>query len=204
MDTELTHGVSARPDPWRGRSKVCLAVPGMLLLMHATTGCAVVHGIQARAALEQRCNFSRAGHCADVRINGQTTAPMSKRTRALLAEDGWDAWMRSKNCKFEYETPLPVAGAIEVDAEWKPEEVEHFGSPARSQIGVKPLDAQVIETSAQLQSSPTVRVNGSAVVTRADVVRDNRLPPGRYLFEIRLYGAKSDWDCQGVFVQVAA
>jgi hypothetical protein len=42
----------------------------------------------------------------------------------------------------------------------------------------------------------------SAVVTQADVVQGNRLPPGKYLLQIRLSGSKQNWEQQTLFIQV--
>ena len=52
------------------------------------------------------------------------------------------------------------------------------------------------------RGSPTVQAGGSAVVTQADVVQGNRLPPGRYVVTVRVSGSRRNWDCQTLFVQI--
>ena len=78
----------------------------------------------------------------------------------------------------------------------------YFGAPPRALVHVQPLEGQNLETQTELSTAPSVRAGGSAVVTQADVVQGNRLPPGKYLVSIRLYGSKQNWDRQTFFIQI--
>ncbi len=46
-----------------------------------------------------------------------------------------------------------------------------------------------------------VRAGGSALVTRADVLEQDRLPPGRYILSITLSGS-DNWDRHLLYFEV--
>ncbi len=79
----------------------------------------------------------------------------------------------------------------------------YFGAPPQLTVHVLPLEGQSLDTRPELSSDSSVRAGGSAVVTRADVVQGNRLPPGKYVLTVRVHGSKQNWDRQTFFVQVA-
>lgn len=144
-------------------------------------------------------NASREGHCSAVQINGQRTVWLTKNTKKML-----EPLRGLKFGQFEtrYEVPQPVRGALALQADWIPEAVAYFGAPPQISVLVQPLEGQNLETRPELSTASSVRAGGSAVVTQADVVQGNRLPPGKYLLQIRLSGSKRNWEQQTLFVQV--
>jgi hypothetical protein len=58
-----------------------------------------------------------------------------------------------------------------------------------------PSDTDVLST------APSVRAKDAAVVTQSDVLRENRLPPGKYLLSVSLSGS-GNWDRQTLYFQV--
>jgi hypothetical protein len=86
---------------------------------------------------------------------------------------------------------------------WLPEAVGYFGSGAEVSVHVVPLEGQSLVTRPELSTSPSVRVGGSQVVTRADVIDSNRLPPGKYVLTARVSGSRRGWDCHKFVVEVA-
>ena len=103
---------------------------------------------------------------------------------------------------MRYEVPQPVRGELVLHADWIPEAAGYFGSPPEVSVFVQPLEGQNLETRPELSTASSVRAGGSAVVTQSDVVQGNRLPPGKYLLQIRLSGSKQNWEQQTMFVQI--
>lgn len=144
-------------------------------------------------------NASRDGHCSAVQVNGQRTVRLTKQTKKLLEPLGG---LKFGQFDTRYEVPQPVRGALALQAEWIPEAVAYFGAPPQVSVLVRPLEGQNLETRPELSTASSVRAGGSAVVTQADVVQGNRLPPGKYLLQIRLSGSKRNWEQQTLFIQV--
>ena len=140
------------------------------------------------------------GHCVTAQVNGQGTVRMTKKTKKALEARGS---LSFGGCDARYEVPLPIRGDLDLRYDWKPEAVGFFGAPPRVTVHVYPLEGQSLDTRSELSTAPSVRAGGSAVVTQADVVEGNRLPPGRYVLTGRVYGAIQNWDCHSFFVQVA-
>lgn len=147
-----------------------------------------------------RCfDASRDGHCVAVTVNGQRSVRLTKKTKKMLEALGG---LKPGGGDTKYEVPLPVRGAIDLQADWLPEAVDYFGARPELTIHVLPLEGQSLETRPELSTAPSVNVGGSAVVTRSDVVEGNRLPPGKYVLTVRVHGSKQNWDRQTFFVQV--
>ena len=144
-------------------------------------------------------NASREGHCSAVQVNGQRTVRLTKQTKKMLEPLGG---LKFGQFETRYEVAQPVRGALALHADWIPEAVAYFGSPPEVSILVRPLEGQNLETRPELSTASSVRAGGSAVVTRADVVQENRLPPGKYLLQIRLSGSKRNWEQQTLFIHV--
>ena len=144
-------------------------------------------------------NASREGHCSAVQVNGQRSVRLTKDTKKMLERLGG---LKFGQFETRYEVPQPVRGALTLQADWIPEAAGYFGSPAQVSILVRPLEGQNLETTPELSAASSVRAGGSAVVTQADVVKGNRLPPGKYLLQIRLSGSKQNWEQQTLFIQV--
>ena len=143
---------------------------------------------------------SRNGHCVAVWVNGQQSIRLTKPTKKMLEPLGG---LKSGGDETHYEVPQPIRGALELRVDWRPEAVAYFGAPPEVSVHVQPLEGQRLDTQAVLSTAPSVQVGGSAAVTRADVVKGNRLPPGKYLLAIRVHGSKRNWDRQTLYVQVA-
>jgi hypothetical protein len=142
---------------------------------------------------------SRDGHCVAVRVNGQQTVRLTKKTKKMLEPL---KGLKRGGGETRYEVPQPVRGALELRADWLPEAVAYFGAPPEVTVHVLPLEDQRLDTRAELSAAPSVRVGGSAVVTQAAVVEGNRLPPGKYVLMVRVHGSKRNWDRQTLYVQV--
>jgi hypothetical protein len=143
------------------------------------------------------------GHCVAADVNGQRTVRLTKKTKKLLKEFNERGSRPFGNCSAHYEVPAPVRGGLDLRFGWLPEAVGYFGSGAESLVHVYPLEGQDLDTRPELSTASSVRAGGSAVVTKADVVQSNRLPPGRYVLTARVSGSKRGWDCHGFVVEVA-
>jgi hypothetical protein len=142
---------------------------------------------------------SRNGHCISVKLNGEATVKLSKKTKKMLEPlDG----LRFGGDDTRYESASPVRGALEVHAEWVAGASEYFGGPPEVSLHVRPLEGQSLETRPELSTAQSVRIEGGAAVTRSEVVDDNRLPPGKYLLSVTLAGPRN-WDRQTSFFEVA-
>ncbi len=143
------------------------------------------------------------GHCVAADVNGQKTVRMSKKTRKLLKEFDARGSRPFGNCSAHYEVPAPIRGGLDLRFAWLPEAVGHFGPGAEALIHVYPLEGQSLDTHKEISTASSVRAGAGAVVTQADVIDSNRLPPGRYVLTARVSGSRRGWDCHGFFVQVA-
>jgi hypothetical protein len=144
---------------------------------------------------------SREGHCVAARVNGQSTVRMAKKTKKLLEARNAGS-LNFENCDVRYEVPLPVRGDLDLRYDWIPEAVGYFGAPPQVQVNVYPLEGQSLETRPEISTAPSVQAGGSVVVTQADVIQGNRLPPGKYVLTSRVSGAIQNWDCHSYYVQV--
>ena len=173
-----------------------IAAMGTLVLLAAAA-------TQAGEKLPKCFKDSYEGHCVTADVNGQKTVRLTKASRKMLKPFEGDRSRPFGNCSAHYEVPSPVRGGLELSFAWLPEAVAHFGSGAEAQVNVYPLDNQRLETHAELSTASSVRPGGSAVLTQADVIDGNRLPPGRYVLTARVSGSRRGWDCHGFLVTVA-
>jgi hypothetical protein len=173
-----------------------LAAVGTMLLLTASAAAA---GDKLPRCFEDTFE----GHCVVAEVNGQKTVKVSKQTKKLLKQLGGDGSRPWGNCVAHYEVPQPVRGDLDLKFSWLPEAVEYFGAGTQAQVNVYPLDGQSLTTHAEIAAAPSVRAEGSAVVTQADVIEGNRLPPGRYVLTARVSGSRQSWDCHGFFAQIA-
>jgi len=171
----------------------------MKLTRVATLVLIIAAAADAQEKFPKCFNASREGHCSAVQVNGQRSVRLTKQTKKMLESLGG---LKFGQFETRYELPQPVRGALALHADWIPEAVAYFGSPPEVSVLVRPLDGQNLETRPELSTSSSVRAGGSAVVTQADVVQGNRLPPGKYLLQIRLSGSKQNWEQQTLFIQV--
>jgi hypothetical protein len=170
------------------------AAPGILLVLAAA---AAAHGGEK---FPPCFSASREGHCVAARVNGQSTVRMTRKTKKALEALGS---LNYGNCDVRYEVPLPVRGDLQLGYDWIPEAAGYFGAPPEVQVNVYPLEGQRLQTQAELSATPSVRAGGSAVVTQAEVIQGNRLPPGKYVLTGRVSGSRRNWDCHSFVVQVA-
>ena len=146
---------------------------------------------------------SYEGHCVTAEVNGQKTVRMTKKTKKLLKEFDALGSRPFGNCSAHYEVPSPIRGGLDLRFAWLPEAVAHFGAGAEALVHVYPLEGQSLDTRPELSTAQSVRAGGSSVVTQADVIDSNRLPPGKYVLTARVSGSRLGWDCHGFVVQVA-
>ena len=88
---------------------------------------------------------SREGHCVAVRVNGQNTVRLTKKTKKTLEARGS---LNFGNCDARYEVPMPVRGDLDLRFDWIPEAAGYFGAPPEVQVNVYPLEGQSLETRA--------------------------------------------------------
>ena len=140
---------------------------------------------------------SREGDCVAVTVNGQRAVKLTKQTKKMLEARGA---LKFDGDITKFEIPQPVRGELKVDGGWLPEAQPFFGADAEVTVMVFPLDGQDLETRPELSSDSSVRIGGSPVVTRSDVIQGNKLPAGKYLLSVRV--SSTNWDRATVFVQV--
>ena len=169
----------------------------------ATLGTLLVLTAAAAQAGEKfpKCfKADRDGHCVSAWVNGQGTVRMTKKTKKALQALGG---LSFGNCDAHYEVPSPIRGDLDLRYDWIPEAAEYFGAPPQVQVNVYPLEGQSLETHREISAAPSVQAGGSAVMTQADVMEGNRLPPGKYVLTSRVSGSMRNWDCHSFFVQVS-
>ena len=155
--------------------------------------------VSPAAAADPKCfSANREGHCIVVRLNGQTSAKVSKKTKKVLKGLGALSFHGEET---RYEIPTPVQGDIDLRADFTPESAAYFGPKAEIDAHVVTLEGQALDTSRAQTIDSTVQVSGGAAVKDENVMKENRLPAGKYLLTVKLRGA-SNWDRQVLFFEV--
>lgn len=142
--------------------------------------------------------FPREGHCVSATVNGQSPIPVSKPTRKLLKQlEDVSHYADDAN----YELPKPIRGDLDIDADVRAGAEDWFGTREDLQVQIVALDDVDIATEQRGRVTPSVRIEGHAAVGVGNYMLENTLPPGRYLFRIRVVGT-GNWDRQTVYVVV--
>lgn len=169
------------------------AIPAALVLVVAAP-------LVSPADADPKCfSANREGHCIVVRLNGQTSAKLSKKTKKVLKDLGA---LSHQGEETRYEIATPVQGDIDLRADFTPESAAYFGPKAEIDAHVVTLEGQALDTTRAQTIDSTVRVSGGAAVKDENVMKENRLPAGKYLLTVKLRGA-SNWDRQVLFFEVA-
>ena len=66
---------------------------------------------------------------------------------------------------------------------------------------VIPLQKVNLNTDSRFFKDNSVQIGGHASVTQSDVLKENYLPPGDYVFRIKVHGSRN-WDRKEIYVQV--
>ena len=147
----------------------------------------------------------RIGRCFEARIAGQAVVAIKteKEYKDLYR------YAKEKNSSVRdlmyWQVLQPIDGKKVFDIALEANELgkaligEQSENPT---IGVYPLQAQAIETKAELVASKTVRVGGNAVVSEQQTMTDDELPPGEYVIAITYQGQNRQFDRKHVFVRV--
>ncbi|MFK7954809.1 MAG: hypothetical protein AB8B96_01845 [Lysobacterales bacterium] len=142
--------------------------------------------------------FPRAGHCVQVTVNGQQSVRLTKASKKLLK--GYDEVSYYVDDTL-YEILDPISGELDVVGAIVEGAEDWYGQPGSVDVQVVPLQAVEIAAKEELVSNPTVRIGGQAIVSKANVMQDNTLPPGRYLLRVKLRGS-GNWDRQTLLLTV--
>ncbi|HET7746297.1 MAG TPA: hypothetical protein VFM29_03295 [Vicinamibacteria bacterium] len=142
---------------------------------------------------------SREGHCIAVQLNGVKAARLSGKTKKMLKAMGA---LELHAEEVRYEIATPVRGTLDLQADWIPGAATLLGANPEVEAFVVPLEGQSLDTERQLSTDSSVQVGGSAAVRQDDVLKENRLRPGKYLMTVRVRGT-GNWDRQLLFFQVA-
>jgi hypothetical protein len=174
-----------------GRARTCriggLSALAASLLVPATA-----------AAKDPKC-FPREGHCVAVQVNGQASTKLGKKTKKLLRDLKPVSYYVDDT---RYELVEPVRGEIEIRADRVEGSAPWFGEVRKVDSAVVPLQEVDLETHREGTTEETVRVGGAATAGERDVLQENRLPPGRYLLVVTVWG-QANWDRQVLFFEVA-
>lgn len=144
----------------------------------------------------------RTGSCFDMRLSGHPVVPLDSRDSLQLYEsDSSHPARRNIVQQVSWRIEQPLDGPLRIEA--SPNELgkSWFGESTTVDVAITPLTAQQVKVKRQLGAAPSVRVGGTPVAVVRDVLAEDRLPPGDYVFEARLRGP-SNWDKKSIFVTV--
>jgi len=165
---------------------------------------AMTFGIPMLATAGPDC-FARQGYCILVEINGQPTVKLTGTTKKRLREldKASDSALVSHDVKeTRYELAAPIRGTFAVKANMVKGSDSWFGTTIENvDVMVLPLQRVQINARREQMRDETVRLGGAAAVTEANVLKENRLPPGDYLMSVTLHGPKN-WDRQTLLFRV--
>ncbi len=100
-----------------------------------------------------------------------------------------------------HELATPIRGAFDVKAEQVAGSSGWFGATQSVDVSILPLQQVAVETHKEVATAEAVSVGGSAALVQQDVLRENKLPAGRYIMTVTLWGAMN-WDRQTLFFEV--
>lgn len=143
--------------------------------------------------------FTRDGVCFDLRINGQPVAALEDRSVLEQYEAGADPATKTDLSRVQWQIEEPISGPIQIQAVYNALGTGWFGEQALPDVLVTPLEGQDLRSRPELETSSEVDDEGRAVQREADVLQDNKLPPGAYLFKVTLRGSEN-WDRKYILV----
>ena len=145
----------------------------------------------------------RIGRCFDAAIGGQPVSAIATQERQQLITA--EAKRANQSVRDVYwEVLQPVDGNKVFDIEVK------ANALGKSEVGeltedltltIYPLDGQALRSESELAASRNVRVQGQPVVTQQNTLKQEFLPPGRYVITLKYVGEKN-WERKHIFLNV--
>ena len=145
--------------------------------------------------------IERNGSCFDAMINGQQAVALASPEVLKQFEDQLDAAGRADLSDTKWQLAAPISGSIEVQVAVNKLGTDWFGTRGEVETLVRPLGDYEIKTLPTLKATPSVTVGGMPLATASNVIDENKLPPGDYIFIVTLWGSVN-WDRKHIFAQV--
>jgi hypothetical protein len=146
---------------------------------------------------------NRIGRCFDVTIGGKSVSVIADKSQFMSLNAEIKAL--NSNVRDVYWTVNEAVDgnlALDVIAKVNSRGLAHLGTEKDDpDVTVYELDDQGLESESELVSNSSVRINGQAVITQQEILTQDFLPPGRYVFSIKYLG-KLNWDRKWVFLTV--
>jgi hypothetical protein len=144
---------------------------------------------------------AREGDCFDVSIADQPAVPLDSRAMLRQYAAAQDAGGRVDLDRTRWRLAAPIAGLLSLRAAPNARGARWFGDSLEAELQIRPLGGQDLATSRSERAVDTVTVQGQSAVVEENVLRDDQLPPGPYLFMVTLRGS-GNWDRKYIFAQV--
>jgi len=146
---------------------------------------------------------SRIGRCFDASIGGQPVLAIAGKARhEQISRMAHDANVQVRDVFWE--VAEPVSGEMALDVQVGSNDIgrQHVGkAQVDPEVTIYMLDKQALQSETLLEEQSRVRINGQPVVTQQNILTQDHLPAGRYVFHIR-YQGQHNWDRKLVIVTV--
>jgi len=170
----------------------------LLAALSFLAGCAATPPPVYEGYSERLPCVDRVGRCFDAFVNGQPIVVLPDTTLRKSLET---LSPEARDLSWRVTNPIPDRDELTVETRSNTFGLKDVGDAVDFTVKIYPLDGQRLLSDPTLEQHRDVRVEGSAAVTRKNVLRSNRLPTGRYLLVIRFRGSKN-WDRKTVYVEV--
>lgn len=162
-------------------------ITALILLLATSTSCSPL------APLGRESCVSRNGACFDLAINGQPVVPLGSRAALSRYESGLDAAGVADLRSTTWMLQAPIDGKIVMNPSINERGAEWFGENAQAELMFRALTPVKLRMKRELREAEGVRVQGRGVIVEENVLADEKLPPGEYIFIVTARGTRN-WD----------
>jgi hypothetical protein len=107
-----------------------------------------------------------------------------------------------RDVKWQLDHPIKGYDVAKIQLIENPNTLKSIGMLKKlDALEVIPLQYVDLKTDSRLFKDNSVQVGGRASVSQSDVLKENYLPPGDYIFRLKVHGTRN-WDRKEIYVQV--
>ena len=104
--------------------------------------------------------------------------------------------------EVHWQLDKPISGDFTVSVAENEHSAAYIGTlESRESVHIISLSGANLDSHPALETDESVRINGAAAVSKVNVLEENRLPKGDYVFRLKVHG-NQNWDRKEIYVQV--
>ncbi|WP_456447271.1 hypothetical protein [Thiolapillus sp.] len=104
--------------------------------------------------------------------------------------------------EVHWQLDKPISGDFTVSVAENEHSAAYIGTlESREPVHIISLNGANLDSHPELETDESVRFNDAAAVGKVNVLEENRLPKGDYVFRLKVHGSQN-WDRKEIYVQV--